>query len=294
MQEILLATIRRLNLPSSGVEQDFSIGSIFFVGTATVILRYAGLTILTDPNFLHAGDHAHLGYGMTSERLTNPAIEIDELPPLDLCILSHMHGDHFDEVAEARLDKMLPIVTTLDAAAQLRAMGFRKALGMATWESVEVNKGSARLKVTSLPATHAKGIIALALPEVIGSMLEFRTADGRSLLDLYTTGDTLVFEGLREIARRYPKIDIMLLHLGGTRILGMLVTMDAAQGIEAMETMRPEKTVPIHYNDYDVFKSHLADFRQAAEEMGLSGRVVYLKHGETYNFQVRPGQSIRD
>ncbi|HEY0546505.1 MAG TPA: hypothetical protein VGC91_14095 [Pyrinomonadaceae bacterium] len=35
---------------------DFSSGSIFFVGTATIILRYAGFTILTDPNFLHAGD----------------------------------------------------------------------------------------------------------------------------------------------------------------------------------------------------------------------------------------------
>jgi L-ascorbate metabolism protein UlaG (beta-lactamase superfamily) len=42
-----------------GATADFSQGSVFFVGTATVILRYAGFTILTDPNFLHAGDHVH-------------------------------------------------------------------------------------------------------------------------------------------------------------------------------------------------------------------------------------------
>ena len=36
--------------------------------------------MLTDPNFLHAGDHAHLGYGLSSRRLTNPAIEIEDLP----------------------------------------------------------------------------------------------------------------------------------------------------------------------------------------------------------------------
>ena len=62
---------------------DYSAGSIFFVGAATVILRYAGFTILTDPNFLHADNHAHLGYGLTAERLTEPALEIEDPPPLD-------------------------------------------------------------------------------------------------------------------------------------------------------------------------------------------------------------------
>ena len=52
----------------------------FFIGTATVILRYAGFTILTDPNFLHQGDHIHLGYGLRSNRRTDPAIDINELP----------------------------------------------------------------------------------------------------------------------------------------------------------------------------------------------------------------------
>src|SRR4051794_19807047 len=84
--------------------------SIFFVGTATVILRHAGFTILTDPNFLHAGDHVHLGYGLTSERRTNPAIEIDALPPIDLVVLSHLHEDHYDRLVAKKLDKTLPII----------------------------------------------------------------------------------------------------------------------------------------------------------------------------------------
>jgi hypothetical protein len=57
-----MAQNTELNLGAgTGAGADFSAGSIFFVGTATVILRYAGFTILTDPNFLHAGDHVHLG-----------------------------------------------------------------------------------------------------------------------------------------------------------------------------------------------------------------------------------------
>lgn len=70
---------------------DRETGSIFFVGTATVILRYAGFTVLTDPNFLHAGDHVHLGYGITAERRTDPAMNIEDIPPeVDFVLLSHI------------------------------------------------------------------------------------------------------------------------------------------------------------------------------------------------------------
>jgi L-ascorbate metabolism protein UlaG (beta-lactamase superfamily) len=66
-------------------------GSIFFVGNATVLIRHAGFTILTDPTFIHM--HENLGYGLSSTRLTNPAIDIKDLPPIDLIVLSHFHGD---------------------------------------------------------------------------------------------------------------------------------------------------------------------------------------------------------
>jgi L-ascorbate metabolism protein UlaG (beta-lactamase superfamily) len=94
------------------------------VGTATVILRYAGFTILTDPNFLHAGDHVHLGYGLSAKRLTNPAMEIEDLPYIYFCVLSHYHGDHFDQVVEERLQKDLPIITTPEAAEKITEKGF--------------------------------------------------------------------------------------------------------------------------------------------------------------------------
>jgi hypothetical protein len=68
----------RLVLPAAS-SSDVAESSIFFVGTATVILRHAGFTLLTDPNFLHAGDHVHLGYGITSRRVTEPAISLEEL-----------------------------------------------------------------------------------------------------------------------------------------------------------------------------------------------------------------------
>jgi L-ascorbate metabolism protein UlaG (beta-lactamase superfamily) len=90
---------------------------------------------------------------------------------------------------------------------------------------------------------------------------------------------------LKDIPHRFPDIDLALLHLGGTRILGVLVTMDARQGVEMIGLTNPKKAVPIHYNDYSVFKSPLEDFVKAVEEAGLTDRIAYLSHGETYEFE---------
>lgn len=265
---------------------DYTGGSIFFVGTATVILHYAGFTILTDPNFLHAGDHVHLGYGLTAERLTNPAINIEDLPPLDFCVLSHYHGDHFDQIVEERLQKDLPIITTEHASTELKGKGFTQTIALDTWEAVTVRKMDASVRITSMPGKHGPSITDLLLPPVMGSMLEFRGADEKTALRLYITGDTLVHDDLQEIPRRYPEIDLALFHLGGTRIMGILLTMDAEQGVEAIRIINPREVIPIHYNDYEVFKSPLEDFKRAVEAAGFAERVKYLSHGETYDFVV--------
>jgi L-ascorbate metabolism protein UlaG (beta-lactamase superfamily) len=273
-----------------GAAADFANGSVFFVGTATVILRYAGFTILTDPNFLHAGDHAHLGYGLRAERLTNPALEIEELPPLDFCVLSHYHGDHFEQVAEEKLQKDLPIVPTEHAASELGDKGFTAPIALDTWDSVMVQKGDASVRLTSMPGTHGPPVVEKFLPPVMGSMLEFQPAPDRSALRLYISGDTIVFDDLQEIPRRYPEIDLALFHLGGTQIMGMLLTMDAEQGVEAMRIIDPREVIPIHYNDYEVFKSPLEDFEEAVTAAGLGDRVRYLSHGDKYNFEVSVGR----
>ncbi|GFE67548.1 MBL fold metallo-hydrolase [Chroococcus sp. FPU101] len=277
--------MKELILSASDSPAEFRNGSIFFVGTATIILRYAGFTILTDPNFLHQGDHAHLGHGMTSRRLTNPAIEIEDLPPLDLVVLSHMHGDHFDQIASEKLNKTLPIVTTHHATKSLHKQGFTSLYGLDTWESISIHKGESNLKITSMPGRHGPIIIATALPEVMGSILEFQEK-GQTRFCLYITGDTLIIEQLKEIPKRYPHIDVGLFHLGGTRIFGILVTMDHKQGIEALQIINPHVAIPIHYNDYEVFRSPLEDFKDAVREAGLENKVKYLNHGDTYTFEV--------
>lgn len=285
-------------------------GSVFFVGNATVIISYAGFTILTDPNFLHRGDHVHLGFGMTATRRTEPAIALEELPPIDFVLLSHMHEDHFDREVERKLNRKLPIITTPHAAADLVSKGFHAAKALNTWEPLIVTKGDARVRVRAMPGAHGSGAVAKMLPPVMGSLIEFENSRGEVAFRLYITGDTMPIDELEEIPRRFPDIDLALLHLGGTMFYGlMMITMDPAQGIEVLRLVKPKTAIPIHYDDYTAFESALGDtdqppaddpsdwwdrttissfdsFIAKAKEAAPGTAVHILRGGETYVFEV--------
>ena len=259
---------------------------LLFIGNATVLLRYGGFTILTDPTFVHRHEKVDLGYGLSSTRLTDPAVEIEQLPPLDLVLLSHFHGDHFDQVAQERLDKALPVVTTPQAAGQLHDLGFDRAVGIDTWDTMTVTKGERTLRITACPGRHGPGVTDLVLPDVMGSILQSDgaadAAGAAGVGTIYISGDTLVHDDLAQIPQRHPDIDLGLLHLGGTKVLGIMVTMDAEQGVEALRIIDPAVAIPIHFDDYDVFTSSRDDFVAAAADAGLGDRVVVLDRGDTH------------
>jgi L-ascorbate metabolism protein UlaG (beta-lactamase superfamily) len=126
----------------------------------------------------------------------------------------------------------------------------------------------------------------------MGSLVEFSSVDNNQpLLRLYVSGDTLVHDQLQEIPRRFPDIDLGLFHLGGTRVLGLMLTMDGRQGAQAVQIIAPRQALPIHYDDYDVFASPLEDFRRAIEAAGLVDRVSYLGRGERFPLTARTAAS---
>jgi L-ascorbate metabolism protein UlaG (beta-lactamase superfamily) len=302
--------------------------SLYFVGTATTILEWSGIRIMTDPNFLHAGDHVHLGPGVTGERKTNPALDLEELPPIDAVLLSHYHADHFDEKVESKLRMDLPIVTTPHAKHHLHENKpaeekFTDVYDLDFWESCLVSirpktnespssKEASRIpaiKVTGMPGKHVPdGALSVAndllsaVPPTNGWMVELGHTNPSSPSDsvsftngyrIYISGDTLLVDDLKEIPKRYAdaRIDLMLVHLGGTTIPSpklplLMVTMDGKQGVQLMRLINPEVTIPVHYDDYDVFLSPLDDFKKAVESAGWSDKVVYLDRGDQYRFEV--------
>ncbi|KAL0943590.1 uncharacterized protein CTRU02_201477 [Colletotrichum truncatum] len=302
--------------------------SLSFVGTATTILEWQGIRILTDPNFLHAGDHVHLGPGVNAERKTNPAIDLEELPEIDIILLSHYHEDHFDRLVEKSLNRKVPIITTPHAktcltSSDLKDEPFERVEGLDFFQNTTLvisdpsnqsQDKSAAIKITAMPGKHVPpGPLAVAndflgaVPPTNGWMLELGHVHPTSVpannasLDtgyrIYISGDTLLVDDLKKIPEwlKNERIDLMLVHLGGTTIPGrsaplLMVTMDAKQGIQLMKLLDPDVTIPIHYDDYDVFMSPLDDFKKEVDEQKQRDRVVYLDRGEHYRFKVRDGQ----
>jgi L-ascorbate metabolism protein UlaG (beta-lactamase superfamily) len=254
--------------------------SLTFVGTATTLIRLGGFTLLTDPNFLHRGQRAYLGKGLWSKRLTEPAMQPADLPPLDAVVLSHLHGDHFDRVARAGLARDQPIVTTTKAAPRLTRWGF-ETRGLDTWESETLRRDGETLTIEALPAVHARGIMGALLPPVMGSLLTHRV-DGDVRRRVYLSGDTLTGSHIDEISARHPDLDVAVVHLGGTRVLLHTVTMDATQGVDFLRRVRPREAVPVHHDDYGVFRSPVGDFLGlAAATAGLTTAIRPVARGET-------------
>jgi L-ascorbate metabolism protein UlaG (beta-lactamase superfamily) len=253
--------------------------SLTFVGTATTILRLGSFTVLTDPNFLHRGQRAYLGKGLWSRRLTEPSLQPNALPPLDLILLSHLHGDHFDRIARRELDHSVPLVTTEAGARRLERHGFQ-AQGLPTWERSVTAKGEETLTVESVPGIHARGLMRALLPPVMGSIVVHRVA-GEVRRRLYVSGDTLTGTHLDEIHRRHPDIDLAVVHLGGTRVLFHTVTMDAPQGVDFLRRVQPARALPVHYDDYRVFRSPLQDFVTELARSGLPVPIRTPARGET-------------
>lgn len=162
--------------------------SIFFVGTATTIFEWEGIRLMTDPNFLHAGDHVHLGPGVTATRQTNPALDLHDLPRIDAVLLSHYHADHFDQKVEESLRRTLPIITTPHAKKHLAHKGegesFSQVYDLDFFDSMFVDivrQGSKKpaVKVTGMPGKHVPpGPLAIAndllgaVPPTNGWMIE--------------------------------------------------------------------------------------------------------------------------
>jgi L-ascorbate metabolism protein UlaG (beta-lactamase superfamily) len=252
-----------------------------FIGTATMLLQLGQFTVLTDPNFLHRGQRAYLGWGLTAKRLTEPTHQPADLPPLDAILLSHMHGDHWDRIARRGLDARTTVPTTPQAARRLGRQGFHEARQLRTWENTTLDaKSGETLTVTAVPGRHAPGLAQRLLPPVMGSVSHHRAADGSELC-LYITGDTLLIADLAHIPQHVPRLDVMAIHLGGTRLPGGLkVTMDAEDGADLMEMLTEPRAIPIHNDDYTLFKSPLALFRQTVSRRDLAHRVRYAPPGE--------------
>jgi L-ascorbate metabolism protein UlaG (beta-lactamase superfamily) len=180
--------------------------------------------------------------------LPMPAEEI--VRHVDLCIVSHLHGDHFDDAADALLPRDLPILTQPESAEALRARGFT---------SVATSHG--RIPMTR--GRHGTGEIGAAMGPVSGWVV-----DGA-----YIAGDTIWCEEVASALEEH-RPHTVIANGGGARFLvGDPIVMDAADVARVREAT-DARVVVVHLETIN----HCIEPRSVYRE--LDG-VVVPDDGET-------------
>ena len=128
--------------------------TICWLGHATTLINFYGLKILTDPVF---GNHIgpSLGIGTVGpKRYVAPALRLDELPPVDLVMLSHAHMDHMDVATMNRLAPKIPVITAKTTSDVLDGAGAEKLAEMRWGEKLVFRSGQKDLQIEAFEVKH--------------------------------------------------------------------------------------------------------------------------------------------
>ena len=247
--------------------------NIIYIGGPTTLLEFSGARLLTDPTFDPAGGDYPSG-AATLHKLAGPALRADELGAFDYVLLSHDHHfDNLDRSGRELLPKAKKVFTTTEGAQRLGGNG----VGLKEWQSVELATSTGTLRLTATPARH--GPQGLSRGAVLGFVLQDSNRPGEAI---YISGDTVWYEGVGEVARRFhPKIAI--LHLGAARVpeVGRFhLTMPAEEAVLAAGELAEATIVPIHFEGWAHFSEGRADIAMAFERAGIAGRLFWPKLGE--------------
>ena len=232
-------------------------------GGPTVTFPYGGLTFLTDPTFDPAGTYPIGDRALT--KTADAAGSAADAGPVDVVLLSHdEHPDNLDRAGRRFLETVPLVLSTPAAAGRLGA----PTRGLSAWEVADLPGG---VRVTGVPAQHGPDGTEHLTGPVTGFVLQ---ADG--LPTVYVSGDNASLRVVREIAGRFPSVDVAVLFGGAARtpLVGDVnLTLDAAGMVEATRLLGAGTVVPAHVDSWAHFTEGIAEVRAAFAAAGLADRL---------------------
>ncbi len=234
--------------------------NITYIGHSTVLIEDNDFNILTDPFF--SSNMSGL------KRKIQPSISVEELPRIDLILVSHTHPDHCDYDALGMLDKSSTVIMPENTSKKIRRMGFN-VIELDCWES----KNFRQYRITAVPAKHQ------------GKCTGFVVEGKRSL---YFAGDTMFTSSMTEIGNRY-KPDVALLPIGGNRFFGLKMIMDPEDAALAAEELKSKIVIPIHSGTFGnipmmfYMNGTPSDFMKYVKANDTETSIEVLKTGESFN-----------
>lgn len=211
-----------------------------WIGHSTVLLTIDGTTILTDPVL---GQRCGLPVGPLTigpKRLTSPALEVNQLPHIDLVLLSHAHMDHFDIPTLRNLENDQTAVVTARATSDL--------LRLDRWQSVqEVDWGRCvrvgPLSITGLRVNHWGARIRTDTHRGYnGYLIE---AAGRRVI---FGGDTAFTTDFRDVRSSQP-VDLGIMPIGAYNPW-IHVHCTPEQALRMSNDAGAEQLLPVHHQTF--------------------------------------------
>ena len=190
--------------PAARVDQGIR---ITFVNHSTFLIQVDGLNLITDPVWSFRTSPMQWA---GPKRMRPPGVKLEDLPRIDVMLLSHNHWDHLDIATVKKIYETdhPKIITPLGVKTFLELEGIRGAVDIDWWQEEIITNS---LKIQSVPAQHFSGRGMFDRDATLWSGYVIKRPAG----NIYFVGDTGYNEiTFREIGRRCAPIEIALVPIG--------------------------------------------------------------------------------
>ena len=244
---------------------------IAWIGHATFIIKLGEITIITDPVF--SKNAGPLIFG--PKRFVKPALNLREIPKIDLFLLTHNHYDHQDMMTIRRFPyKNSKVLLPLKLGKYFNRNGYKDVNEMDWYDEIQVNE---KLKVTFLPAVHwSKRSLTDTNKSLWGNFLiEY---DGKKILFACDTGVGNIYKDLGD---KYGPIDISFINIGAYNFYPMMPIKDKStfhtnpeEALSIGRDLKSRKIIGMHWGTFvlslEPIMEPLTRFKNNAEKYGFN------------------------
>ena len=258
--------------------------SVTFVNHATFLIQLPGLNILTDPVWSERiGPFSWLGI----KRIRDPGIRIEDLPRIDVILISHNHYDHLDVKTLKTLNNMFSplVLVPLGDKSRVESIGFAKVRQMDWWESVDTGSLT---KITFTPTQHSSRRNLFDLDQSLWGSFYIQN-DKHSV---YFGGDAAYSTHYKDIRERLGPPDVALLTIGDylPRWFMQPIHMSPSESVAAHIDLGAQQSIAMHFRTFQnssvSFGQELADLQHALDEEALpKNSFIALDEGETKQYK---------
>ncbi|MCB9600933.1 MAG: MBL fold metallo-hydrolase [Sandaracinus sp.] len=219
---------------------------ITWLGHSTTLLELDGVRVLTDPVF---GERVSPVSFAGAKRFHEVPATIDQLPAVDLVLLSHDHYDHLCASSMRAIAKLgVPVVTALGVGARLEKMGVdpAKIVELDWWESYALP--GERLRVTATPAQHFSGRSLTDRNRTLWASWVLQSERRK----IFFSGDTGLTDAFAEIGERFDGFDVVMLEIGAWHPSWGSIHLGPEGALKAFEMLGGNALFPVHWSTFDL------------------------------------------